>query len=557
VISTPEAPLSTRIRELLAMLGVILLLSSGCDSRRKAVVKEPPGAADLGVVGRFSPEPWEPLLSLAPVEASPEDKVERIRAHEETGRYFRALLSRPEMSPSTAELLDQIWSDLRTLSVARLHELAVPDRDDPPPGAWRRFTFRAGRIQDRFLFDVRRGVADRDHPTNPGRAAPPAFAPFGRMAGAFSLRPAPESTEPVYDVRMALDLELGELGWGEIQNALARSGRVVDLASDGSGDSVPPVLDTAVSRILPELHGDSRRLAAKGLRAFPNFIALIPRFAIPRKLATARHPAQPDEGRPSWTEIDLTLELNRPYLEARWPRVATFFARMENLFEASFRLEDSAGRELVRMDVETVGFTARLRAAVTGERLVPLGPDGTRCFEAAVDPFLDSGRPRWTGDVTLRVAGLALHIEGIRLDAEYETHQGLTSFRTTFDTPPEVKVDGALWGVVPVWVVDLLIPGNLEELGGKYFRTLATANGGRGSTAHFIFAPGATSSRVSIRTQAALEDSGFVGFMMRLFGTRLRPNPEARREWRQIATAALDAFGADYALLRRYYRVDG
>jgi hypothetical protein len=546
-----------RFRERLAVLGVILLLGPGCASRRNADVKEPPGPPDLGVIGRFSPDPWEPILSLAPVEALPSDKVERIRAHEETGRYFRALFSRPEKSPSTAELLDAIWSDLRTLSVARLHALAVPDREDATPGAWRRFTFKAGRIEDRFLFDIRRGKIDPGRETNRRRSGPALFASFGQMAGAFSLRPAPGAAESVYDVRMALDLELGELSWAEIQDALARTWRVVDLTGESSGAPLPAELDQAVTAIFPALDGESRRLAAKGLRAFPNFLALLPRFAIPRKLVATRHPEQPADGHPAWTEIDFTFELNRPYLEARWPRVATFFAKMEDLFESRFRLEDASGRELLRIEMETSRFTVRLRAAVSGGRLVPLGPDGARVFDGAVNPFMESGRPRWTGDLVLRVAGITLRIEGVRFDAEYETHQGLTSFRTTFDTPPEVKVEGALWGVVPIWVVDLLIPGNLEELGGKYFRTLAAANGGRGSIAQFIFAPGATSSRMSIRTQAALEDSGFAGFMMRLFGSRMRPDPEAKREWRQIATAALDAFGADYALLRGYYRVDG
>jgi hypothetical protein len=47
--------------------------------------------------------------------------------------------------------------------------------------------------------------------------------------------------------------------------------------------------------------------------------------------------------------------------------------------------------------------------------------------------------------------------------------------------PQKIEAGGSVYGVIPVWMVDLMIPSNVQEVMDSFFQTLAMGNDGNGA----------------------------------------------------------------------------
>ena len=65
---------------------------------------------------------------------------------------------------------------------------------------------------------------------------------------------------------------------------------------------------------------------------------------------------------------------------------------------------------------------------------------------------------------------------------EYANGQdGLRLKASMRQSPRAVAISGRVLGVFPVWLVDLLIPSNVEEITVNFLETLVKSNGGQGA----------------------------------------------------------------------------
>lgn len=524
---------------------LIFLTVLGCVSQSKKTVKTPLPSPDLQVIGGFNPDPWQPFLAIAPVEEPDTTIQDRIRAHQESKRFFRAFMTQFTTTEATAELWSTMWKSINTFDVAWLYRLGLPDRKTDNDKVWRRFAFRGGRIGDEYLFEVRRGQpgsADNWPNVRP-------FASFGQTRGALSLRPTPwRASEDYYLLHFGSEVDVGKLSWEAIIKAATQTLQLLDISVRKSKmqQTTPALRQACISRF-PELNFDSTLLMSELLRAYPHTLALLPRYYILENLVMVR------EGELPWTKLNIKTRLNRAYLESRYPALSNHLTRLQGLLETSTCIKDANDHVLWQFSGETTNFSMQTQAAICRGQLVPLAKEQP-LLKKAVDLQTHHGAFYWEGNTVLHLSGLDLELSNIRFQVKYHRQPGHAVFTSQFSEIPQAKASGALFGFIPVWVVDMLIPSNIEGLAIKFFQTLAQGNNGRGLVFHLAYNRGATQGRIVMRISAEIEDSGFFGFITRLFRSRVVPDAKRRSQWQQVVSTALNALRSDFELLTWHFR---
>jgi hypothetical protein len=86
----------------------------------------------------------------------------------------------------------------------------------------------------------------------------------------------------------------------------------------------------------------------------------------------------------------------------------------------------------------------------------------------------------------MSMVGLHFDIEGLQIAFEYANGEdGLRLKASLKQSPRAVVISGRVLGVFPVWLVDLLIPSNVEEITVNFLETLIKSNGGQGAEIEF------------------------------------------------------------------------
>jgi hypothetical protein len=552
-------------------------LASGCSSTPDVPQKEaPPVPAILGSLGGFNDGVWQPILTASPTRRRTPDRTGALRGVSRMGLALRAVTTRMTRTPRAERLWATVIKSIGTLDIDGLYQLGRP-ADPHNSENWREITLFGGRVGDRYLMDVEHGLVplseeplDSSAPESAAHrpaahlASPPAPAArergaaeaspmpparFGRLNGQVALRPDPAGdNSALFNGVFGLELDLGDLRYEPLQRSFEDFGQWVDLSArpteepTGEGAKI-------VDELFPDLRLESRTLAAEALRGLPHSGALLARFFKLEKLVSVRETL---DGVP-YTELDLVMALDRKALRAEYPALDDYVEGIADLVEGRFRITDRLGRHtFLNGAFSTLTFRVFLHATLHKGRLVPTDAQHKPLFDQAVSAFAEIGEPTFRSEITLHLAGIDLMMRGIRWEASYSAHQGFMRLDAVFNRAPAVIARGALWNIVPVWAVDMLIPSDVASLGGKFFRTFAASNQGEGAQATMLFTPGALTSRASARLEGDLEDSGFIGFAMRLFGSRFLPQPKVRAAWRGLMTQIADAIEADFQLLKAH-----
>ena len=87
-------------------------------------------------------------------------------------------------------------------------------------------------------------------------------------------------------------------------------------------------------------------------------------------------------------------------------------------------------------------------------------------------------RDRWSFESD--VNGICTEVKDLAFKVHYESGAKGMSSVIVCDEEPKVRVHGSAFGVLPTWAIDVVIPGNMEELTRSFFHVVTRGNGGKG-----------------------------------------------------------------------------
>jgi hypothetical protein len=149
----------------------------------------------------------------------------------------------------------------------------------------------------------------------------------------------------------------------------------------------------------------------------------------------------------------------------------------------------------------------------------------------------------------LNISGLKLHVEELPMLLVLNQDQAGGLMRLAMaSVPKKVVVDGALYGFLPVWAIDLVIPSNLEELTRNFVEVMATGKNGEGMSMQLVAPRDAKPQRVCADAKVRLMSNGLIKLGMDLQAKLGFRDEKVQQDFHKFVANSTLAFEQDLAV---------
>jgi hypothetical protein len=450
----------------------------------------------------------------------------------------RAILNgRVESSSGVSEFWDEIMEKLELLDLASLHEeLPILDAE-----GWRSLSLDGRWDGTKYLVTSVGAEEARS------RRTPVAGANFPDLQLSLAIRPSADAES--YSSRFESTIGLGEIKLDQLLSFGTNLLALLEAESNPREGVARPAKrerERAKSRH-PKLSPADRELYACGLAAFPKMLdALDPIMGLNR--LTARSQAT---GPSSDERFDLKIDsfLKRGTLEDSYPELGSYLEDLEGLLDLDFTLEDAQGRRLFHLRFEGAKRRMAVEATLRDGCVVPVDPVRGPCFEDRIDAReLRRLTFRLRGRATVRLNGVSIKLDKIAIQGSYQRRGNNGLLLTRFRELPEIEVLGRAYGIVPTWLIDLLIPSNMDDLTRAFLHKLTKGNGGRGFQLRGLISSDPSGlGALRIKQQSEWLDNFIIRLGFRLASDKLLPSEDALADLGRLASGVLEAISGDLA----------
>ena len=226
------------------------------------------------------------------------------------------------------------------------------------------------------------------------------------------------------------------------------------------------------------LNQPSKKILYAIARDFPNLFELINQYVKIEHVVS-----QTVEYHDDSVMFDLRGQFNRDAFVTNYPEIGKLLNTLKGMLLIRSRVLDEQGRQMGALEVDSKKKSVTLRFRTFNGRLLPMhsNPQSTAYSGFSL---LDKDRHQFQliSDIHLSVIGLQFEIEGLQMALDHSNgDHGLYLKANMKQSPQTLAVSGRAFGFLPVWLIDFLIPSNVEEIISDYFETLANSNDGQGA----------------------------------------------------------------------------
>lgn len=502
------------------------------------------GVAWAGVAEHVALRGWRPLVHLAG-EGDSAAATKQLHAGLDA---FGVVLHGLDIDEETLEFVGGVRDSLDSFDLSGFHESLPEER-----AGWRQLRV-AGRCQD-AAYEVRQARGDA-----PSRVSP--VGPLGDAVGDLGLelraRPVEDAQGDVnYQLQLQAGLGVGAVGWNALTDFLSESGRLAasgDTRGHRGGDQDRPSTKTRV-RLLeshPGIRPEDIEVLGVLWEAFPRVGDVL--LSISRADDVMVFDVK---GNGSYQQLRMAAHLRPDLIEARYPELAEFVEDLGPLAHLQVVWTDARGRQLARASFETKTLRLSFGCFVRDGRLLPVDQG---VVVTAPEPPRADGEPVRFGsrlEITSQLNGIQTRIHGLEVDWTYTTQDRGGDLVAHVTKVPKVTMSGRAFGILPTWAIDVLIPGNLDELTREFLETACKGNEGEGIT----FAVGGKQAvdkgpgTLSVSAGVELLDSTLISLAMSIASQKLLPSADVRGDIHSLLVALEEAFAADLARYERLVQV--
>ena len=494
------------------------------------------GAAFAGVPSRITKRGWRPMVKLAG-DGDTDLAVTRLRSGVAT---VGIVLNGLDIDEPTQGFIDEVRGSLSSFDLEEFYE-TLPEKD----GRWRKLRVY-GKCQGK-AFPVRQAPKTLRCKIGPKAA-------LGQNAGDLAIEVRARPSGEDYLMRGEVGLGIGSVGWDGIVGMLEESARLV-----ASGDPKAPGGRTAMSnragtktrltilKTHPALRPEDIEVVGVLWESFPALGKLLNEIARVEDMLV-----YDVKGKGQYTQLRLQGRLQADLLEANYPSLSEFFTGLGRLMHVQVNWVDSRGRQLGRLSFETESLRLRMSCFVSDGRLLPVSNGQVLFNEPVTQASLSASR--CLVDFKSTMNGVVAQIHGLEIDWAYASKGSNADLTAQITKVPKVSVSGKAFGILPTWAIDVIIPGNIDELTTEFLETAVKGNEGRGIEIALKARQAEAGGAGTVSAALGLEvlDSTLVSIAMSIASQKLLPDPDVRGDIHKLLLKIHGAFAKD---LERFNRV--
>ncbi|MBU2490243.1 MAG: hypothetical protein KKA60_12705 [Proteobacteria bacterium] len=283
---------------------------------------------------------------------------------------------------------------------------------------------------------------------------------------------------------------------------------------------------------------------------FPRFMAYMDRYFTFKSVSRIlSHHDTP------YNHFKMTWAFNMDGLYKDFPRLAKGVENLHNLARIDGFLESSEGNVLLRylIDTETEFFT--LECYTREGKVVPVvcfGETASPVFDKAftLTELTDYALSSFT-DIGSQVKGLTFDTPQVLGTTQYQDTERDMRLYMHLDDIGDTTITGAAYHLFPVWLIDLFIPGNMDEIISDFTQVLDSGNGTKGAYMEFGWDTAQPDrSRFLWHGEAEFLDNFYVRFGMRILSDAFQADKRTSRELRTLRETALEKMLQDLTRMK-------
>ena len=505
-------------------------------SRKRAV----PGALALlagvgGVALAASPtlraRAWAPLVVLAAGQGPQAQELAVARMRSGVA-VFHALFYGLDVDEPTRAFFSKVLDQLESFDLAALYD-TLPESTD---GGWRSVGFVGHENDGRYT--IRRTEANAPVVLDPERAK------FGDVAFRFRSRHASGEGNDDFVGNGKFEIGVGTASWLQLLGALGETIRLVESAAPGSPKADVP---HPTAEALAAIKKDNPKLGPEDLEIVALFRESFPRvYEHLRGLYRTDDVLVYDPDQEDWKQVHLVLSVREDSARDKYPAIWEWVSKWGALANGRLDITDEKGRVVATVRFSTKDLSVTLDAFFSHGKICPVD-----CGRVLVDEGYDleatgaaHHRDRWSLDFD--VNGITTEIRDLVFKVDYEkTNDGMKA-KIVCDQEPKVRVHGSAFGVIPSWAIDVVIPGNMEELTRSFLRVVTRGNDGKGLVLNLKETEAKSGGNIAgFESQAEGLNNFLVRLAFKIARRKLIPNEEVAAEMGGFLRDWNAAFGGD------------
>lgn len=292
-----------------------------------------------------------------------------------------------------------------------------------------------------------------------------------------------------------------------------------------------------------------QRVLYQAFRDFPKLYQVFSTYTNVRSIVEAKSNR---DGK--YIKVGLKFKIDIGAFKDKFPLITQVWGNFKELALLRWRVYDAKGHLMFLVNINLKDFSVHLQFLAKDGRVLrckaPWVPVSLQGF--ALSDFQDE-KFKSMVDAKVTAKGLTLIIRALTVKLHYKNSPTGPNLFVHFNTPPSVsKVEGALFGVIPVWLIDLLIPSNLEAIIKDFIQKLAQGNFGRGFTIEIEAVEVQGEHRFRLLSNGSVTANGIVRLALAFQDASSLADPVFYKEVLRFLRLFWHAFVADY--YRHRYR---
>jgi len=285
---------------------------------------------------------------------------------------------------------------------------------------------------------------------------------------------------------------------------------------------------------------------------FPDLFRIVSQYCDIENIVSANN----NTGGDSLT-FNIRVRLNREAFSMQYPEVAKFLKKWREIVTFKARIFDKQDQLMGMVELDSTNNLFSMQFRILSDRFIPMHDNGTRKINNGFS-LTDAASTQFkiVCDIHLNIVGMQLKIDKLAVLLDYRHSGGGPHLKARLaQVPQKIEAGGSVYDVIPVWMVDLMIPATVQDIMNSFFQTLAMGNDGNGSVIKiYSFPAQASKQSFLLNTDAAVLANGTIKLGFNLQRKFFAMSPELLVEIRAFKKQLWNALYHDF---QRSIRMSG
>ncbi|MBU2488135.1 MAG: hypothetical protein KKA60_01965 [Proteobacteria bacterium] len=254
-----------------------------------------------------------------------------------------------------------------------------------------------------------------------------------------------------------------------------------------------------------------------------------------------------------YTQFEMNWALKMDGISAHYPNVARYLTGLKDFAQVQTILRNQQGHRLLELVMDTQLRFFTLRCWTRDGKVVPVTDTGKPVFAEEFSLTGMSGMI-WSSSTSMRnnIYGLKFGTEDIRVNGAYADEPDRARFAVKVEQVGETRIWGLAYYIIPKWVIDIFIPGDLNDLVEEFSTVLEQADSGKGSMLVLDWdRTNPSDQRMHYKATTEIADNFFLRFGFDVLRERFRMSNSTGAELQALINLSLSAFMDDLEAMER------